>query len=97
VLGASAALGVNVATVPAAFSATVPDTGVLPATTWNVVDPPTTARSKPAETVVPSATPVAPGAGDSEVTDGALAVVNDHDTGLIEAPAAFVAPAAVTV
>jgi hypothetical protein len=88
---------VNVATVPAAFRATVPDTGVLPATTWNVVDPPTTARSNPAETVVPSGTPVPPGAGDSDVTDGAPAVVNDHDTGLIDAPAAFVAPAAVTV
>ena len=95
-LGASAALGVNVARVPAAFNATVPETGVLPATTWNVVEPATTARSKPAATVVPSATPVAPAAGVCVVTDGVPVVVNDQDAGVIAAPAALVAPDATT-
>jgi hypothetical protein len=97
VFGASAAPGVNVATVPAAFSATLPETGVLPATTWNVAELLTTARSKPAEIVVPSATPVAPGAGDCAVTEGDGMVVNAHETRVIVAPAALVAPDAVTV
>jgi hypothetical protein len=89
---------VNVAVVRAEFSAKVPDTGVLPATTWKVVEPLSTARSKPTDTVVPSATPVATDAGVRDVTagDGAI-VVNDHDTSVIDAPAALVAPETVTV
>ena len=95
-LGASAALGVNVAMVPAAFSAVLPDTGVLSATTWNVVEPFATARSKPTDTVDPRATPVAPGAGVCEVTDGGMDVANDHETGSIDAPASLVAPDTAT-
>jgi hypothetical protein len=97
VLGASIALGVNVATVPVASSARLPVTAVLPATTWSVVEPLTTARSNPTDTVVPSAIPVALGGGDCDATDGATAVVNDHVTGVIDAPAGFVAPEPVTV
>jgi hypothetical protein len=98
VFGASGAFGVNVAVVLAAFSVRVPGTGVLPATTWKVVEPLSTARSKPTDTVVPSATPVAPDAGARDVTagDGAI-VVNAHDTSVIDAPAALVAPETVTV
>jgi hypothetical protein len=95
-MGARAASGVNVATVAAAFSVTLPDTEVLPATTWNVVEPLATARSNPTATDDPSATPVAPGAGVCEVTDGGIAVANDHDTGSIDAPASFTAPDTVT-
>ena len=97
-LGASGALGVNVATSPVALNARLPATGLPPARTWNVVEPLATARSKPADTVVPSATPDAPAAGVRDVTTGVGAiVVNDHDTGVIDAPAALVAPDAVTV
>jgi hypothetical protein len=96
--GASAAPGVNVASVPGPLSATVPVTDVLPATTEITVEPFATARSKPTVTVEPSATLVAPVAGVWVVADGAGAsVVNDHDTTFIVAPAAFVAPDAVTV
>jgi hypothetical protein len=98
VFAASGALGVKVAVVPAAFSTRVPGTGVLPARTWKVVDPTSTARSKPTDTVEPRATPVAPDAGVRVVTAGVGAfVVNDHETGIINAPAALVAPDAVTV
>ena len=96
--GASAALGVNVASVPAAFNATLPATVVLPVTTCTTVVPLVTARSNVTETVVASATPVAPVAGVRAVTAGGGAtVVNDHDSGVIDAPAAFVAPDTVTV
>ena len=61
-----------------------------------IVEPLVTARSNVTETFVPIATPVAFVAGDCVVTDGATAVVNDHDSGFIDAPAALVAPDAVT-
>jgi hypothetical protein len=95
--GASAALGVNVAIVPPPVSATLPETE-LPATTWTTVEPFVTARSNVTETVVPSETPVAPDAGVRAMTTGGDAiVVNDHETRFITAPAAFVAPVAVTM
>jgi hypothetical protein len=97
VLGASDAVGVNVATVAPAFNATVPGTEVAPAATWMLVEPAFTARSKPADTVVFSATFVALVPGVRVVTAGAgWVVVNDHDSGVIEAPAEFVAPETVT-
>jgi hypothetical protein len=89
---------VKVAVVAAPLSVTVPDTEVLPAATWTVVDPATTARSKPAATVVPSATPVAFDAGVRVVTDGGVVVVvNVHVTGSIAPPVGLLAPKTVTV
>ena len=96
-LGASAASGVNVATVPAPLRVTLPDTGVPPATTSKFVEPGVTARSNPADTVVARPTPAAPGVGVCEVTDGGIAVANDHETGSIVAPASFVAPETATL
>jgi hypothetical protein len=97
VLGASAASGVKVATVPDPSRVTLPDTGVPPATTSKLVEPLVTARSNPADTVDPRPTAAAPGAGVCEVTDGGIAVANDHETGSIVAPASFVAPETVTL
>jgi hypothetical protein len=73
--GASAALGVNVAIVPAAFSDTVPATE-LPWVSARLicVDPGVTARSNPATTAAPSATSFAPAAGVSDPTLGASVV-----------------------
>lgn len=96
-LGASAASGVKLATVPAAFSATLPDTGLLPLSTWKFVEPVATGRSKPTETVVPSGTPVALAAGDCDVTVGGIEVANDHDAGSIVAPTPLVAPDTATL
>ena len=72
--------------VPSVVATGVPVTDVLPATSWITVEPLTTARSKPAETVAPSVTPVALVAGLRVVTTGAgVGVVNDHVTGVIDA------------
>ena len=88
----------NVATVPVPLRATVPATGLPPAATLIEVVPSTTARSKPAETVVPRATPVAPDAGVRVVTDGGVVVVvNVHVTGTIAPPVGLLAPETVTV
>jgi hypothetical protein len=95
VAGISAALGVKVATVPPPVRINVPETA-LPPVTWMMVEPLTTDRSKVTETVVPRATPVALAAGVRAVTAGAGTVENDHDSGVIDAPATFVAPEATT-
>jgi hypothetical protein len=96
--GVSATSGSKVAVVAAPFRVVVPDTGVPPAANCMTVDPATTARSKPADTVVPSATPVAFEAGVRVVTDGdVVVVVNDHNTGTIVPPAVVAPPETVTL
>jgi hypothetical protein len=94
---ASAALGSKVATVEKLLSAVLPETGPPAPTTWIVVVPLTTVRSNVTEMFVPTDTPVAFAAGVRAVTDGPTTVENDHDSGVIDAPAALVAPDATTV
>jgi hypothetical protein len=96
--GARSASGVKVAVVAGPLSVTVPVTGVPPVATWMLVVPATTARSKPAETVVASETFVAFEAGVRVETLGeVVVVVNDHVTGTIVPPAALFPPATVTL
>ena len=94
---ASGALGSNVATVEKLLSAVLPETGPPGPTIWNVVVPLDTDRSNVTETFVPTDTPVALAAGVRAVTEGPTTVENDHDSGVIDAPAALVAPDATTV
>jgi hypothetical protein len=71
VLAASELDGVNVATVPAPFKPTVPATLFPPESfTVNVTVPGVTGWENVADTAADTATPVAPEAGDTAVTDG---------------------------
>jgi hypothetical protein len=95
VAGVSVALGVNVAMVPPPLRISDPEIAPAPVS-WMAVVPLTTGRSNVTETVAPRATPVALAAGVRAVIDGATTVEKDHVTGVIVAPAAFVAPDAMT-
>ena len=82
VLAASELVGVNVATVSAPLKLTAPATLAPPeAVTVNDTVPGCTGWENVADTAADTATPVAPEAGDTVVTDGAVApAVGEYTT-----------------